>query len=81
MYLGSDAEQDAVYWTIDLSGESGFVPEFGGVRFSFVELRTLMVATDWLDSIAMENLSIAGHVSSFLLLFLCGNCFWEIICY
>ncbi|CAL5186783.1 unnamed protein product [Lathyrus oleraceus] len=78
VYLGSDAEQDAVYWTIDLSGESGFVPEFGGVRFSFVELRTLMVATDWLDSIAMENLSIAGHARALLewhnISRFCGHC-------
>ena len=63
VYLGSNVEEDAVYWTIDVSGESGFVAEFGGVRFSFVELRTLMVATDWVDFKAMGNLAIAGHVS------------------
>jgi NAD+ diphosphatase len=69
VYLGSDVDEDAVYWTIDVSGESGFVPEFGGVRFSFVELRTLMVATNWVDSKSMGNLAIAGHVSSFWLCF------------
>ncbi|XP_058727638.1 nudix hydrolase 19, chloroplastic-like [Vicia villosa] len=78
VYLGSDAEQDAVYWTIDLSGESGFVPEFDGLRFSYVELRTLMVATDWLDSIAMGNLSIAGHARALLewhnISRFCGHC-------
>lgn len=67
VYLGSDVDQDAVYWAVDVSGERRLVPEFGGVRFSFVELRTLMVATDWVDSKAMGNLAIAGHVSSFLL--------------
>jgi hypothetical protein len=29
----------------------------------FVELRTLMVATDWENLKAMENLAIAGNVS------------------
>ncbi|KAI5423618.1 hypothetical protein KIW84_030004 [Lathyrus oleraceus] len=62
VYLGLDAEQNVVYCTIDLSGENGFAPEFGGVQFNFVELSTFMVTADWLDSIAMENLSIVGHL-------------------
>lgn len=80
VYLGSDADQDAVYWAVDVSGgagereRDGLVPEFGGVRFSFVELRTLMVATDWVDSKAMGNLAIAGHVSSFLFCFFHFSC-------
>jgi len=36
------------------------------MELSFVELRTLMVATDWEDLKAMENLAIAGNVSSYL---------------
>lgn len=78
VYLGSDVDEDAVYWTIDVSGESGFVPEFGGVRFSFVELRTLMVATNWVDSKSMGNLAIAGHARALLewhkISLFCGHC-------
>lgn len=78
VYLGSNVEEDAVYWTIDVSGESGFVAEFGGVRFSFVELRTLMVATDWVDFKAMGNLAIAGHARALLewhnISRFCGHC-------
>jgi len=63
VYLGSSVEDDNVYWAIDVSDK---VPELGTNRemeLSFVELRTLMVATDWEDLIAMENLAIAGNVS------------------
>lgn len=61
VYLGSSAEEDAVYWAIDVSAK---VPELGiNTQLRFVELRTLMVATDWEDLKAMENLAIAGHVS------------------
>ncbi|GAU51016.1 hypothetical protein TSUD_411610 [Trifolium subterraneum] len=78
VYLGSDVDEDAVYWTIDVPGESGFVPEFGGVRFSFVELRTLMVATDSVDSKSMGNLAIAGHARALLewhkISVFCGQC-------
>lgn len=66
VYLGSradrDDDDDDAYWAIDVSGwerASVLVPE----RLCFVELRTLMVATDWVDSAAMGNLAIAGHVS------------------
>jgi NAD+ diphosphatase len=63
VYLGSSAEDDAVYWTIDVSAK---VPELGTnmeMDLRFVELRTLMVATDWENLKAMENLAIAGNVS------------------
>ncbi|KHN27420.1 Nudix hydrolase 19, chloroplastic [Glycine soja] len=47
VYLSSSAEDDAVYWAIDVSDK---VPELGSnkERLCFVELRTLMVATDCL---------------------------------
>ncbi|KAG5020092.1 hypothetical protein JHK87_015947 [Glycine soja] len=62
VYLGSDSDSDSVvYWAIDVSRESGLVTEFSGVRLCFVELRTLMVATDWVDLKTMGNLAIAGH--------------------
>ena len=68
VYLGSRGEDDVVYWAVDVSGESGgFVAELGGRRLSFVELRTLMVATDWADEDAMGQLAIAGHVSTLYL--------------
>ncbi|KAK7388717.1 hypothetical protein VNO78_23544 [Psophocarpus tetragonolobus] len=65
VYLNSSAEDDAVYWAIDVSAE---VPELGGndTGLYFVELRTLMVATDWLDLQAMGNLAIAGHAKALL---------------
>lgn len=64
VYLGSRDEGDVIYWAIDVSGEGSLVPELGNEQFCFVELRTLMVATDWADAQAMGELAVAGHVSS-----------------
>lgn len=79
VYLGSRGEDDVVYWAVDVSGESGgLVAELGGRRLSFVELRTLMVATDWADEDAMGQLAIAGHARSLLewhnISKFCGRC-------
>ncbi|KAE7998844.1 hypothetical protein FH972_003346 [Carpinus fangiana] len=78
VYLGSRPEDDIVYWGIDVSGEGGLVPEFGSKQLSFVELRTLMVATDWADEQAMGELAIAGHARALLewhsISIFCGNC-------
>ncbi|XP_027329964.1 nudix hydrolase 19, chloroplastic-like [Abrus precatorius] len=64
VYLGSSAEDNAVYWAIDVSAK---VPELdSNMELCFVELRTLMVATDWADSQAMGNLAIAGHAKALL---------------
>lgn len=63
IYLGSRVEDDAVYWAVDLSEASGLVSVLGARQFCFVELRTLMVATDWADARAMGELAVAGHVS------------------
>lgn len=64
VYLGSRAEEGEVYWAIDVSGENGgTLGAFDGRKVCFVELRTLMVATDWDDERAMSDLAIAGHVS------------------
>lgn len=66
VYLGSGSEGDAdtVYWAIDASSSpSGFGLGGGGEDgLCFVELRTLMVATDWADTHTMGELAIAGHV-------------------
>ncbi|XP_061363128.1 nudix hydrolase 19, chloroplastic-like [Gastrolobium bilobum] len=78
VYLGSDTEEDSVYWAIDVSGEPGLVAELGSMKLCFVELRTLMVATDWVDLKAMGNLAIAGHARALLewhnISHFCGHC-------
>ncbi|XP_019437506.1 PREDICTED: nudix hydrolase 19, chloroplastic-like [Lupinus angustifolius] len=78
LYLGSSVEDDEVYWAIDVSDEGGLVAEFDSMKLCFVELRTLMVATDWEDLKAMGNLAIAGHARALLewhnLSRFCGHC-------
>ncbi|XP_057967190.1 nudix hydrolase 19, chloroplastic [Malania oleifera] len=79
VYLGSRPEDDVVYWAVDVSAASGgLVGELGSRLFSFVELRTLMVATDWADSGAMGQLAVAGHARALLewhsISRFCGHC-------
>ena len=74
VYLGSRSEEDSVYWAIDVSQDDTLVDELAKKFMSFVELRTLMVATDWSNSIAMADLAVAGHVSFF-------NCGYPVIAY
>ncbi|CAI8610279.1 unnamed protein product [Vicia faba] len=78
VYLGSSAEDDAIYWAIDVSAK---VPQLGSntnVESCFVELRTIMVATDWEDFKAMQNLAIAGQAKALLewhnISQFCGRC-------
>lgn len=66
VYLGSGSEEEVVYWAVDVGEGSGVELGRGGDGFCFVELRTLMVATDWADSRPMGELAIAGYV--------CRNC-------
>ncbi|XP_041993463.1 nudix hydrolase 19, chloroplastic isoform X1 [Salvia splendens] len=70
VYLGCRNEigddDDVVYWAVDVSEVSELVNELGARHFCFVELRTLMVATDWADSTAMGYLAIAGHARALL---------------
>nr|GMC65245.1 nudix hydrolase 19, chloroplastic [Ipomoea batatas] len=66
VYLGSkngeDDNQSVVYWAVDVSeGGNDLVKALGARQLCFVELRTLMVASDWADSRAMGELAIAGH--------------------
>ncbi|XP_077211083.1 nudix hydrolase homolog 19 [Tasmannia lanceolata] len=62
VYLGSDGIS---YWAIDVSAAGDDM--FGNERsFCFVELRTLMVATDWAHSQTMTDLAIAGHARALL---------------
>lgn len=65
VYLGSKPENDVVYWAVDVSEEEGLVNKFGSRQLCFTELRTLMVATDWANQMAMADLAIAGHVCRF----------------
>ncbi|CAK7334794.1 unnamed protein product [Dovyalis caffra] len=78
VYLGSSSEQDVVYWAIDVSGENSLATEFVSKQFCFVELRTLMVATDWADERAMADLAVAGHARALMewhnISRFCGSC-------
>ncbi|KAF3453667.1 hypothetical protein FNV43_RR04108 [Rhamnella rubrinervis] len=78
VYLGSRAEDNVIYWAIDVSREDSLVPELGSQQYCFVELRTLMVATDWADTQAMGELAIAGHARALLewhsITQFCGHC-------
>ncbi|KAK9697800.1 hypothetical protein RND81_08G062100 [Saponaria officinalis] len=82
VYLGAKSkfgdENDVVYWAIDVSDDVKLVDEFGKKYLSFVELRTLMVATDWSDPLSMNDLAIAGHARALLewhgLSQFCGHC-------
>lgn len=77
VYLGSDPEEEAgtVSWAVDVSNAENLQLGLPGDGFGFVDLRTLMVATNCADSDAMGALAIAGHVitCSYLLipLFFC----------
>ncbi|XP_057247366.1 nudix hydrolase 19, chloroplastic isoform X2 [Beta vulgaris subsp. vulgaris] len=78
VFLGSKSEEDSVFWAIDVSEDDKLVDELGKKYFSFVELRTLMVATDWCDPNAMADLAVAGHARALLewhgLSRFCGHC-------
>ncbi|KAJ4708306.1 Nudix hydrolase 19 chloroplastic [Melia azedarach] len=78
VYLGSRSEDDVVYWAIDVSADSSLVSDLGSRQCCFVELRTLMVATDWADEWAMGELAVAGHARALLewhnLSRFCGHC-------
>lgn len=72
VYLGSKDEEGedrsaVVYWAIDVSEcGDGLVEALGARQLCFVELRTLMVASDWADSHAMAELAVAGHARALL---------------
>ncbi|XP_028071215.1 nudix hydrolase 19, chloroplastic [Camellia sinensis] len=78
VYLGSKSEEDVVYWAIDVSEVDSLVNELGSRQLCFVELRTLMVATDWSDDRAMGDLAVAGHARALLewrnISRFCGHC-------
>ncbi|GAB2289222.1 Nucleoside diphosphate-linked moiety X motif 19, mitochondrial [Dionaea muscipula] len=78
VYLGSRSEEDVIYWALDVSEASKLVEELGKRQFCFVELRTLMVATDWTDARAMGELAVAGHARALMewrvLSRFCGSC-------
>ncbi|KAJ4910796.1 hypothetical protein Rs2_05417 [Raphanus sativus] len=80
VYLGPKVEEDLVCWAVDVSSEEehGVVLELANRKLCFVELRTLMVAADWEDQRAMDELAIAGHARALLewhkVSRFCGSC-------
>ncbi|PKA53840.1 Nudix hydrolase 19, chloroplastic [Apostasia shenzhenica] len=74
VYLGLGEGKDGAYWAVDVTEAAATSPLSSGRGGAcFVELRTLMVATDWADDDAMQELAIAGHVFSSLSLSLCPS--------
>ncbi|XP_062227991.1 nudix hydrolase 19, chloroplastic-like [Phragmites australis] len=72
VFLGAHGEGDgkeaAAYWAIDVGEGEGLRVSGGGDGdgSTYVDLRTLMVATDWSDKDAMGELAIAGHARALL---------------
>ncbi|KAL9224002.1 hypothetical protein vseg_000078 [Gypsophila vaccaria] len=71
VYLGVNPNfgGDVVCWGVEVGGgddDDELINEFGKKSLGFVELRTLMVATDWSDSCAMSDLAVAGHARALL---------------
>ncbi|KAI0487838.1 hypothetical protein KFK09_027661 [Dendrobium nobile] len=66
VYLGSGEGEDEAYWAVEVADTATSRLGGGSDGFCFVELRTLMVATDWTDTGAMGELSIAGHARALL---------------
>lgn len=79
VYLGSESEEDVVYWAIDITDilSDSFL-QLGDERFVFIELRTLMVASDLTDARTVGELAIAGHARALLewhtISRFCGQC-------
>lgn len=72
VYLGVDGES-AMLWGVDVSSDSDdgevLAKEFRRRSLCFVELRTLMVATDWTDVTLLQQLAVAGQVVKLKLVF------------
>ncbi|KAK9071930.1 hypothetical protein SSX86_008361 [Deinandra increscens subsp. villosa] len=86
VYLGYEMEGDeksVVYWGIDVSLGDSLVEKLGSQQLCFVQLTTLMVATDWADENAMGELAIAGHARALLewhnTTRFCGSCGQKVI--
>ncbi|KAF0903264.1 hypothetical protein E2562_026552 [Oryza meyeriana var. granulata] len=82
VFLGAHGEEEgkeaAAYWAVDVSEGEGARVGGAGDGSAFVDLRTLMVATDWRDKDAMGDLAIAGHARALLewhsTAKFCGSC-------
>uniref|UniRef100_A0A0C9S8M9 NAD(+) diphosphatase n=1 Tax=Wollemia nobilis TaxID=56998 RepID=A0A0C9S8M9_9CONI len=76
VYLGP--REGVAHWALDFSETGQQSQSFPEGKYAYVELRTLMVATDWSDENAVAELSIAGHARAILewhgLSQFCGKC-------
>ncbi|KAL5226065.1 hypothetical protein ABZP36_012704 [Zizania latifolia] len=61
-----EGKESAAYWAVDVSEVEGARVGGAGDGSAFLDLRTLMVATDWRDKDAMGDLAIAGHARALL---------------
>ncbi|MQM09346.1 hypothetical protein Taro_042216 [Colocasia esculenta] len=62
VYLGSE-DDGVIYWGVDVT--DGVGEGFGAGEWSnFMDVWTLMFATDWRDEVTMGELAVAGHVSA-----------------
>ncbi|KAL6606240.1 hypothetical protein ACP70R_041893 [Stipagrostis hirtigluma subsp. patula] len=70
VFLGAHGEGDgkeaAAYWAVEVGEGEGARVGVAGDGSAFVDLRTLMMATDWSDKDAMGELAIAGHARALL---------------
>ncbi|CAN6457232.1 unnamed protein product [Victoria cruziana] len=65
VYLGMKG--GVIYWAMDVTDvENSSLEPAKQDRGAYVELRTLMVATDWADTDAMGELAITGHAKALL---------------
>ncbi|KAL8100532.1 hypothetical protein AgCh_032694 [Apium graveolens] len=51
----------SVYWAIDVSDAGDLENELSSKQVSFVDVMSLMVATNWANQLFMADLAIAGH--------------------
>ncbi|KAL8104150.1 hypothetical protein AgCh_028402 [Apium graveolens] len=51
-----------VYWAIDVSDAGDLENELSSKQVSFVDVMSLMVATDWANQLFMADLAIAGQL-------------------
>ncbi|KAL1822584.1 hypothetical protein ACET3Z_009362 [Daucus carota] len=78
VYLGSELADEVVFWAIDVSDAGDLENELSSMQLSFVDVMSLMVATDWTNQLVMADLAIAGQAKALLEWHItscfCGKC-------